>query len=208
MLLRPASPARATVRNGKAPTAQQHNALVQLTEQTTMQRGPLRGRRMPDGFTPRVSIKATLSVDYNFRVTLSEGKTADEWVVSFTPGDVAGIIPEIDGVALDDVDEANNPPQLTVKPDDWRKVGNVSRTLIMFHYELEHSSFVVQKVTPIAVPRPPDAKPWEWNKLVAFLTRSNDGTVKVTQRVFFSQAFDVANSKPNGTFTPLPHLAS
>ena len=203
-----AIPAGLMPTGNRAPTMRQMQKLQTLADRTTIQRGPIKGRRMSDGFTPKVKVKATAAVTSTFFVTI-ESADNDNYDVTFTPGDVAGIPANINGTDLDDVDDSGNSPVLTVTPDNFTAHGNIQRALIMCRYDLDHETFAVLKATMFAAPKPPTQVPWVFNKLIAVLVKTADGTVTPWQRVFFSQYFLVANAAPaQGGFTPLPYVAS
>lgn len=189
------------VRKGQRIRASHHNALVDIAEQATLQHGTLKGHQDSDGFTPRVTVQATLSVSTAFRIGL--GEDGDDVLLTFSPSHVAGEIPTIGDEGLDEFDEAGNPPVLRVDKGAWVKRGAGERALVMFRYDLDHADFSVSKVTPVAVASVPLRKPWTWHKLVAFLVRQN-GAVRVFPQMYFPQGFLAADTNSAGGFRPLP----
>ena len=200
----PTPPTNLIVKKGQQIEAAHHNGLVRFGEQLVISRGPLKGRQMPDGFTPRVKIVQSTDVDHPFKVTvdpLSGSGAATVYGASFSVGHVSGIIPKIDQVGLDAVDSKGNFPIFKIKPDAWSAYGTAQRALIMLNYGLDHSSYTVTSVSPIAVPKPPDFAPYQWNKLIAILILSS-GSVTVKQMCFFNQQFYALNQRA-GKFTAI-----
>lgn len=196
---------QARVRRGQRISASHHNGLVRLAEELTITQARVKGRHDPDGFSPHFDVRATVNVDHPFKVALSTD-AGGKLTATFSPGFVAGIVPKIKDVALDDVDTQGNSPALIVGDDAFKKQGNAERGLLMFRYDLDHDSFEVTAVTPVAVPTPPASQPWTWYKLIAILTRVS-GDVTVSQQCFFSQDFDVSEVRANGFFHAWPHTS-
>lgn len=196
---------RAFVKKGQTIRADNHNMLVGIADQITIQQGRLQGRRDPDGFSPRIEVNARTSSDYAFRISSGTNDQGD-LALSFTPSTVGGVMPKIGDLALDDVDENGNPPTITVDDQMFVARGNVRRALVMLRYDLYHVDFGIQSVTPFVCSAPPDPAPWVWNKLVAILVQYN-GDIRIWPQIFFPQYFDVTGTKPNGTFQAIPHTA-
>lgn len=204
MATSPSAPDSLRVRKGQRVEAAHHNGLVRLASQLTIQRGRLKGRQDPDGFTPHVEVSTSVSVDHPFRMSVTEGED-DVQLVTFTPGTVSGVVPALDELALDDVDDAGEPPVLRVEADAWAPHGRVERALILFRYDLD-AAFSVLKVTPLAAPKKPDPSPRTWHKLIGFLIRF-EGNVRPFQQCFFAQYFDAAGGKTPGAFRAYPRAA-
>ena len=201
----PTSPTKLLVRKGQPIEAAHHNGLVRLAEQLIIARGPVKGRQMPDGFTPHIKITQVTQVDHPFKVSveaISGTGASTEYGATFSLGTVEGIIPEIEKVGLDTVDVKGNPPVLKIKPEAWKSSGTAKRSLLMLTYTLDPNSHIVTAVTPIAVPQVPDFQPWTWNKLIAILVRI-DTDITVKQMCFFNQRFYAINPS-SGRFTPIP----
>jgi hypothetical protein len=201
------APTALRVRQGQRIEAAHHNGLVTLAQSLTFQRGTLKGRQLPEGFIPRVVVSQTISIDHPFKVTLTPGDNDQEMSATFTLGYVAGIVPQIDGTPLDEPDDNGAPPVLKVTEAAWKPRGNIERALIMLRYELDHSSFTVNKVVPVAVATPPHQSPWTWHKLIAIAIRDSTGQVTVSQQCFTSQEFDTSERKPSGLFRAWPRSA-
>lgn len=200
----PGNPQSLRVAPGQPIRTEDHNGLVRLAERLTWQRGRMKGRRMPDGFLPRVEAQVILGVEHPFRVLTA---AADEKLfATFTTGHVNGIVPKIGKLALDMADENGNPPRLEIPRDAWKPYGTGERAIVMLRYDLT-ADFLVSAVTPVALPAPPSAAlPRQWHKLCALLYRQ-DGTVRVRQRIFFDQYFTASGGTPAGRFTAWPRVA-
>jgi hypothetical protein len=200
-------PSGVRVRTGQTILSSHHNGMVSVAEALTFQRGTLKGWQLPEGFIPRVVVSQTISIDHPFKVTLSAGDNDQEMSATFTLGYVAGIVPQIDGTALDETDDHGNPPVLKVTEAAWKPRGNIERALIMLRYELDPAAFTVNKVVPVAVATVPAQAPWTWHKLIAIAIRDSTGQVTVSQQCFTSQEFDTSERKPSGLFRPWPRSA-
>lgn len=201
----PGNPQNLRVAPGQPIRSEDHNALVRLAEHLTWQRGRMKGRRMPDGFLPRVEAQVILGVDHPFRVQTAE---ADEKLfATFTPGVVNGIMAKIGPLALDAVDKDTGlPPRLEIPKEAWKPYGMDERALVQLRYDLT-ADLLVSAVTPVALPAPPSAAlPRQWHKLCAILYRQ-DGAVRVRQRLFFDQYFTASGGTPAGRFTAWPRAA-
>lgn len=192
------------VLKGEKVKAEHHNKLCDLVEALTLQRGPLKGRQTSDGFSPHVNVSATFSSPHSFKVSIEAGE-GDQYLATFTLGHVSGVVPMIDDRALDDLDEAGNPPALIVKADAWKKHGRIERALLMFRYELDRD-YSVLKIVPVAVSVPPAQANFQWHKLIAILVRF-EGDVRVAQMCFFAQEFDTSERTDAGRFHPWPRIA-
>lgn len=190
------------VRKGERIRAADHNDLVALAEQGAIGIGPLKGQQDANGFVPRIAIRTTVSAGHAFRVALEED--GDKLLVTFTPAHVAGKMPEIEGKALDEIDDTGNFPRLEVPEAAWIKRGAGERALIMFRYELDRVDFTVAKVVPVAVATRPPRAPWTWHKLVAIAVRQG-GQVRLFPQMFLPQGFLAADTNSAGGFRPLPY---
>lgn len=198
------SGAKAKVSPGDLVRAEHHNGLVDIATAIQLQRGRLKGRQYPDGFHAHVKAEATLTFSHAFKMTVDE-LDGDKVAVRFSLGTVDGSVPQIDGKEIDEIDESGDIPALLVADEAWVAHGKAERALIYFRYEL-NKSFEVAKVVPVAAAKKPDSAPWQWHKLVGFLTRY-EGAVRPTQIAFFPMRFEVVDPKPQtGRFQPLPHL--
>ncbi len=185
--------------------AAHHNRLVDFAERIHFQRGALKGRSEPGGFTPRIEAQVVVRVEHSFRVLLAEED--DKLFAAIDPGFVDGIVPKIGGVALDAVDETTKlPPRLEITKEAWQPYGLGERALVMLRYDLD-ANFLVAAVVPVVVPMPPSAAlPRQWHKLCAVLYRQ-DGAVRVRQRIFFDQYFTATGGTSAGRFTAWPRSA-
>lgn len=193
------------VRRGQVITAAHHNGLVDFAERIQLQRGALKGRSEPGGFTPRITAQVVVRVEHSFRVLLAE--EGEKLFAVIDPGYVNGIMPKIGGVALDDVDKDTElPPRLEVTKEAWKPYGLGERALVLLRYDLT-ADLLVSQVTPVALPSPPSAAlPRQWHKLCAMLYRQ-DGTVRVRQRIFFDQYFTATGGTSAGRFNAWPRAA-
>lgn len=200
-------------RAGERPSAGRENELVRLAEALTLQRGSLKGRQEPGGFTPHVSVSTTSDPDYNFKAALGEDEEGKPTLTFLTPGHVGGVVPVIvtdDGseVAIDDtIDESGTPPSLPIPEDAFAAHGNVERALVMLRYELRPEDASVARVVVVAVSAPPAAKAWTWHRLCGFVVRQSEA-VRWVPMLFFSQQFAASNvNKATGTFSSWPRIA-
>lgn len=196
------------VRRGQVITAAHHNGLVSLAERIQLQRGALKGRSEPGGFTPRITAQVVVRVEHPFRVLLTTEH--DLAFVTIDPGYVNGIMPEIDGdldsVPLDKLNARGEVPRLAIPKDAWQPYGTGERALVFLRYQLD-ASFLVNRVTPVALAKPPSAAlPRQWHKLCATLYYQT-GTFRVRQHVFFDQYFTASGGTSAGRFTAWPRAA-
>jgi len=190
------------VRKGQRIRAEHHNALVSLAEQGAVGIGMLKGHQDANGFVPRIAIKTSVGTGHAFRITLDD--VDGKMFATFTPAHIAGLMPEIDGHPLDELDEAGNFPALEIAESAWIRRGAGERALIMFRYELDRATFAVAKVVAVAVPMAPARAPFTWHKLVAIIVRQA-GQVRVFPQMFLPQGFLAADTNAAGGFRPLPY---
>ena len=200
------------VREGERLSAARDNALVRLAESLTLQRGSLKGRQEPGGFTPHVEVSSTSDPKYNFKAALGEDDDGKPVLTILTPGHVGGVVPVIvtangKEVKIDDTTDASGtPPSLPIPDDAFAKKGNVERALVMMRYDLRPEDASVMKATFIAVPAPPAVKAWTWHKLCGFVIRQGE-SARWEPMIFFSQQFDVSHVSKDGRFKPWPRIA-
>ena len=185
--------------------AAHHNGLVTLAESLEIQRGRLKGRQEPDGFTPRIDIRATTSPSHPWKPSLGETERGLV-TIGFETGHISGIVATIDGTALDDVTDQEEPPLLTVPASAWKKNGNAERALIMAKVTFRTADFSVETVELVAVPAVPDFRPFTFHKLIHILTRI-DGTVKAHIQTMHSLYLDVSDTDKTGRFKAWPRCA-
>lgn len=193
------------VRRGQRVLAEHHNGLVRLAERCTLSRGRLKGRQDTDGFTARLDVRQSTVAQHAWKAVIEE---EDELWLRFTvPSHVSGIVPEIDGTALDDVTEDGESPRLKIPEDAFAKKGRSERALVLLRYELRKEDFSVEKVVPVASATALGVQPWKWHKLLGWIVRQ-EGEVKWWPQAFFPLAFDVSNQdKATGRFKPWPRIA-
>jgi hypothetical protein len=196
-MIGPAVPDSLFVRPGQEIEARHHNELVRLAEQLTIQRSGLRGRQMPDGFTPRVEVSQTISAEHRFTLAVEDGGDG-KLLLSWSQGLIGGVEPVIGEKKISELDDqTGQPPKFEVTPDDF---GDDGRCLVYFQIEVDHISFLAVKVTPAAFAKKPGATAWMAFKLAGILAKDGDGAVTAYPRLFFDQGFAASEKKSSGMF--------
>jgi len=198
-----------------APLSRQRdNAIAQLAEQLTLQRGSLKGRQEPGGFTPHVGVSTTSDPDHDFKAVLTQDAQGKPELTFLTAGHVGGVVPVLvtaDGeeLAMDDSadGESDTRPALPIPDSAFAPRGRVEKALILFRYDLRPEDATVSKVTVIAAAEVPGTRAWTWHRLAGWVRRFQ-GTDTWVPMIFFSQQFDVSDvNQADGRFKAWPRIA-
>ena len=179
---------RLTVRRGEPIRAEHHNNLVKLAQSLSLQRGAVKGRQYPDGWTPRIQVVQEVDIDCPWQGAIQQQDASTSLFTFTTTGTVAALVPVIGSTPIDQLDSNNQAPQLKVDASAFAQYGNAMRGLLLFKLTYDHATGYAQKVEVVALATMPAVAGLASGiayKLAGFLINAG-GNVSYNQQCFFN----------------------